>query len=99
MKSWVLSYLTLYYFTNMSQIEEEIIRNEIEGSLRHSGRTTKLADYFIQQLFTNGEVEVRDHWDQDSAHHYLTRIIVRRLEFEHLTTKFKVKGFNIKLIK
>ena len=71
----------------------------IDGEIRHSGRTTRLADHFIQELFTKGEVQVRDHWDEPRAHHYLVHIIVRRLEFEHLRTDFSIRGFTIKLKK
>lgn len=83
----------------MTTEQEVQVRYEIETGLRNSGRTTRMADQLIQELFTNGEITVQDHYNQDSAHHYLLRVIVRRLEFEHLNTKFKVKGFNIKLIK
>lgn len=77
----------------------EQVRYEVETGVRNSGRTTRIADQLIQELFANGEITVQDHYNQDSAHYYLLRVIVRRLEFEHLNADFKVKGFNIKLKK
>lgn len=51
--------------------------------MRRSGMTTRLADQYIQELFTTGYVEVRDHVDTRQMHEYLWKMVIRRLQFEH----------------
>lgn len=65
---------------------------------RNSGRTTRLADHYIQELFINNEVEIKDHYPQESAHYYLLRVIANRLDFEHLNVKYKIKNLKIILL-
>lgn len=55
---------------------------------RRSGNTTRLADYYIQQLFEFKEVEVIDHHSGDSrstriANDCLMNVIAKRLWYEH----------------
>lgn len=49
---------------------------------RHSGRTTRLADYYIQQLFKEGFCKVRDHHDAPNQHRALYDTICKRLHNE-----------------
>jgi hypothetical protein len=66
-----------------------------EGGLRGTGRTTRLADAYIQELFTKGEIIVEDHNPKDSR--YLLYKIERRLDLEHSYVALTKKGFNLKL--
>lgn len=51
---------------------------------RWTGRTTRLADSYIQQLFSEGFVEVRDHHTSGrSGHEHLFSVIFNRLKNEH----------------
>lgn len=51
---------------------------------RRTGRTTRLADNYIQQLFSKGFVEVRDHYtDGRLGHEHLFSVICNRLRSEH----------------
>lgn len=52
--------------------------------VRQTGRTTRLADKYIQQLFSEGFVEVKDHHTSGrSGHEHLFSIIFNRLKNEH----------------
>lgn len=50
---------------------------------RASGRTTRLADMYIQLLFSTGRIKVSDHHTSRLMSQHLTDIIARRLEREH----------------
>lgn len=50
---------------------------------RRSGRTTRLVDYYIQKLFTTGEIKIKDHHDTEQAHKLIFNKIRRRLSEEH----------------
>ena len=59
--------------------------NRTEGEIlyRRSGRTTRRADYIIQELYTIGEATIRDHHNRIESHHRLANIVKRRLDMEH----------------
>lgn len=48
-----------------------------------TGRTTKLLDMMVQQLFTEGEVHVLDHLSNNGTDLELLRKLKMRLEMEH----------------
>lgn len=56
---------------------------------RCSGRTTRLIDFYIQELFTHGEVEIRDHEDHWSAHQNILHRVRKRLAAEHRHVRVK----------
>ena len=69
---------------------------------RASGRTTRIADDYIQEIFRNPDewTNIYDHWPEKRAAKFLTDRIRRRLEAEHgLETEVKSinKGFAIRL--
>lgn len=66
---------------------------------RRSGRTTRLADHYIQLLFTWGEVEVEDHTTMRESNEHLLNIISRRLSLEHPCMKFIISSENERIIK
>lgn len=56
---------------------------------RRIGNTTRLADYYIQKLFTGERVQIQDHIVSEhgnAATERLLKIIARRLESEHRVT-------------
>lgn len=55
-------------------------------SVRRSGRTTKMADAYIQELFDKGIVIIRDHFNNINAHEGLFYIVINRLKTEHRST-------------
>ena len=61
-----------------------------EVGLRRTGKSTRLIDEYIQVLFNDGVIEVRDHYLSREADNFLTSKIMRRLQSEH-------PGVNIKL--
>lgn len=60
---------------------------------RHTGRTTRLADDYIQKLFSkpNEWLEIIDHYDSPQSNQVLVNIILRRISLEHPTVKFDVE--------
>lgn len=50
---------------------------------RRSGRTTRLADQAIQEIFKNGQVIVQDHHRTSVSSSALVNIITLRLALEH----------------
>ena len=64
---------------------------------RATGRTTRLIDYYIQELYNNPnkEIEIIDHYDNIKAHIHLTQMILQRLYAEHPRDKFKIVSQNI----
>ena len=66
-------------------------------SNRATGRTTRLVDHYIQELFNNPnkEIEIIDHYDNIKAHIHLTQMILQRLYAEHPRDKFKIVSQNI----
>lgn len=59
---------------------------------RASGRTTRLADMYIQLLFATGRIRVADHHGTERMSRYLVDIIVRRLQIEHSRVRLDVSG-------
>ena len=51
--------------------------------IRQSGRTTRLADQYIQELFETGSIKIKDHHDSHHSHNRLRIIIHDRLQREH----------------
>ena len=72
----------------------------MEDINRGTGRTTRLVDSYIQELFNNKEINVKDHFEHKTAHSYLVKRIINRFNNElnrgHL--KLVVNDLNIKLI-
>lgn len=51
---------------------------------RRIGNTTRLADYYVQKLFTWGTTgEILDHCDSRKMNEKLFKIILKRLSIEH----------------
>ena len=71
--------------------------NRMTKDEKATGRTTKLADYYIQELFNNPnkEIEITDHTDTQQSNVHLTQIILRRVYEEHRGVKIKLISPNI----
>jgi len=54
-----------------------------DDRLRASGRTTRIANRLIEDLFTKGFIRVEDHWDNPNAHRELFERTLERLSNEH----------------
>jgi hypothetical protein len=65
--------------------DELIQHNRTEGEIiwRRTGRSTRIVDAAIQQLFLIGEVAIRDHYDRTEVHQQLANKMKRRLDMEH----------------
>jgi hypothetical protein len=50
---------------------------------RRSGRTTRIVDQAIQELFKNGYVFCRDHYPSKQMTEYVFKKVLKRLDFEH----------------
>lgn len=52
---------------------------------RATGRSTRLADNYIQELFNNQDtwITIKDHFNSNNAARMLSNTIVKRLKFEH----------------
>ena len=62
------------------------------GEKRASGRTTRLIDKYIQELFTKKEVVIKDHYRNAQADYFLSERVLRRLALEH--SGIKVERIN-----
>ena len=56
---------------------------DLHKNNRRIGKTTRMADNFIQSLFENGIIQVFDHSLVDNEHKRLFGIIEDRLKREH----------------
>ena len=68
-----------------------------EESNRATGRTTRLVDYYIQELFKhpNEEVEIIDHINTQQSNIHLTQLVLQRMYNEHRQIKIKVIKQNV----
>ena len=57
---------------------------------RRSGRTTRLADQYIQQFFDVGEVKITDHTKHTESSKHLIKVICGRLDNEHRHVEYDV---------
>ena len=58
----------------------------MEDKYRRTGRTTRLIDNYIQELFKNKRIVVKDHYQNGNDIHineFLVDSIMRRLALEH----------------
>ena len=72
----------------------------MEDQLRATGRTSRLVDSYIQELFTNKEIEVRDHFPHRGADKFLLKRIIDRYnnEYDRGHQKLVIKNLNVKLV-
>lgn len=65
--------------------------------LRRSGNSTRLADSYIQKLFTDGVIKVEDHYPTPEASASLFETIVNRLKMEHpsIVGKLKINKYDL----
>ncbi len=83
----------------MNDEKLNILEQLSELSLRMTGRSTRLTDSYIQQLYNNiGEwVTIKDHYITKRADSILLNRICKRLSFEHPSTKIEIDRFNNRL--
>ena len=64
---------------------------------KYSGRTTRLCDWYIQELFLTGFIKVEDHYAPKTPKLYLR--IVKRLALEHKFVAFEydIKNYCIRI--
>lgn len=53
------------------------------NTIRRTGKSTRLIDQYIQQLFELGTITVHDHHESEVSHLLLKEKILKRLSFEH----------------
>ena len=89
LKNWKQQAVTIYNST------PDLWNNE--DSNRATGRTTRLVDYYIQELFNNpnSEIEIIDHHNTQQSNIHLTQMILRRMYEEHRGVKIKVIKQNV----
>lgn len=81
----------------MSAIVRVFARQDLlQDKYKHTGRTTRLCDAFIQKLFQNvgKEIQIYDHYVTYSSDKMLTEKIINRLKLEHSHVKWKVRKGN-----
>jgi hypothetical protein len=66
--------------------------------LRQTGRSTRIIDQLIQDLFVKGEITVNDHMPEQIESYNNLRIIRNRMETEHVGVKYLINGLTIQLI-
>lgn len=66
---------------------------------RRTGRTTRLVDQYIQMLFKDGQIIIRDHHDTDKMHEFTFRTVLTRLQVEHpgVMVESNKQSFTIRL--
>lgn len=80
------------YSKELTIADKESIVNIINNTCdRSTGRTTRLVDYYIQQLFQNkgAYVVICDHYDSVNSHRRLYDLVVNRLQTEHPGVAFE----------
>lgn len=75
------------YIINSNQSDRHKLDILTELVYRQNGYTTRLVDEYIQQLFTTGKIQVKDHYPNISASQDLVSRILNRLQLEHNLTK------------
>lgn len=60
-----------------------VIHDSSDKNYRRNGKTTRLADCYIQKLFEYGEVIIKDHYPTNLASNRLMDIVLLRLKQEH----------------
>ena len=68
----------------------ESYEQEVEQKLRATGRSTKLLDSYVQELFEKGFVEVIDHHNTTQSNTLLFGKLVQRLTNEHRGLRFDI---------
>ena len=73
------------------------VEEELEENLRSTGRTTRLIDYYIQELFNHpfDTIEIIDHTNNQQSNVHLTQMILKRMYEEHRKNKIKVIKQNV----
>ena len=68
-----------------------------DDSNRATGRTTRLVDYYIQELFNNPnkEIEIIDHHNTQQSNIHLTQMILQRFYNEHKGVKIEIVKQNV----
>lgn len=61
----------------------EYSRTDGEIIYRRTGRTTRIIDHSIQELFKTGECTVYDHYNKWESRMRVAKIMKRRLDAEH----------------
>ena len=63
----------------------KLIRESCELACRATGETTRLIDYYIQELYKNYKewILVEDHYDSKNSHIILINAIMKRMGIEH----------------
>lgn len=59
---------------------------------RRVGNTTRLIDYYVQELFNNfeQEIEIRDHFPHRRADEFLIERLVKRIRSEHPSFEYEI---------
>ena len=88
-KNWKQQAITIYNSTPDLWDNEE--------SNRATGRTTRLVDYYIQELFNNSnkEIEIIDHTNNQQSNIHLTQMILQRFYNEHKGVKIGIVKQNV----
>ena len=67
-----------------------MIIDSVTHQHRQTGASTRLIDYYIQQLFTTGKAVIQDHYPNPIADQILFDRFVARLVSEHKQNNFKI---------
>lgn len=67
----------------------------MEEKYRRTGRTTRLIDGLIQELFKTSKIKVYDHWPTRQSHERVFKMILKRLSLEHPGLILKVDGSSL----
>lgn len=71
------------------------VADRLRGDVRRTGRTTRIVDAAIQELFTKGEVQIADHHHEGN---HAMSLFILRMNTEHRGIKFgSYPGYIIKL--
>ena len=62
---------------------EKRVKPELDFGIRRSGRSTRIVDAAMQELFEKGYVQIFDHIDKVQCDQMLFDRFLRRLESEH----------------
>ena len=87
----------LYWKKEILEKELEKLNQEIERVSqinRRTGQSTRLMNEYIETLFKEGSVKIKDHFDLRASHERLFQRVVKRLENEQSKYYYK-NGVNV----
>lgn len=87
MKTKLFMKVRKFKYWLLAAVLSPLVNKKYIGLYKHGrrvGNTTRLVDLFVQDFFNNGECRVVDHYGTTDANLRIFRIVLDRLNREHM---------------